>query len=65
MTAQELEECMQNGENEATRTIAKAAYNLSGMSMLLSRETCRQLYDVLMDLMLEQPDIPQTGPAMG
>lgn len=65
MTAQELEECMQNGENAATRTIAKAAYNLSGMSMLLSRETCRQLYDVLVDLMLEQPDIPQTGPSMG
>ena len=43
----------------------KGSINLSGMSMLLSRETCRQLYDVLVDLMLERPDIPQTGPSMG
>ena len=65
MTVQELEECMQNGENAATRTIAKAAHHLSGTSMLLSRETCRQLYDVFVDLMLERPETPQTGPVMG
>lgn len=65
MSAQELEEYMQKGKSAATRIIAKAAYNLSGMSMLLSRETCRQLYDVFMDLMLEQPDTPRTGPIMG